>query len=236
MKFYSYVTWNTHKRDLKNIRGISEKKRICINFVSQVASGFSREYWRIGVLSFNDLIQEGYLALLESWEKIDWKIYNDLPEEEKQPFIWNFIKQGIKWRLSDSIKKNRSTIRIPEQFYTESHSNKYQIDVFLVQNFSWFFNQDTYLNITDAEPTRWEVEELNEDINYICDKYLTSWEKTVLYLNYGIDGYYEKSMALNDIADKFSVSPGSVRKTKQRALEKLRQHEEVKTIYDKFYS
>ena len=235
MKFYSYITWNTHKRDLKYIQGVSEEKKLCIQFVSQIASGFAREYHRIGVLSFNDLVQEGYLALLENWDKIDWEIYYKLPEDEKQPYIWNFIKQGIKWRITDSIKKNRSTIRIPEQYYLQKHGNvEYQTDIFLVQNFSWFFKEAIYMNVIDDSKVTRYSDDIQDDLNELCDRYLSQWEKIVLFLSFGIDDVMLKPMKLADIALKYKVKEGAVRKTKQRALEKLKSCDDIDKIYEKF--
>ena len=120
MKFYSFNTYRTHLRDLRNITDVADEKKLCLNFVGQVANSFSREYWRIGLLSLNDLMQEGYLALLESWDKLDWEVINNLPEDERQPYIWNFIKQGMKWAITDVIMDNRSTVRIPKGYLSST--------------------------------------------------------------------------------------------------------------------
>ena len=60
-----------------NISSIQEASSIIPNeywkMAINIANSFSKDYKVIGIMNINDLMQEGFLALLKSWKNIDWK-------------------------------------------------------------------------------------------------------------------------------------------------------------------
>lgn len=204
-----------------------DRKRYCMKFVAQVANSFPREYPRIGILNFQDLIQYGYLGLLESWNKVDWdRVYN-LPEEERQPLIWRFIKNGIKYKILHGISANRDTVRIPQAYHIKWHDENskysYNMDIFLSQTFSSFFNAD-YIEYAD-DGGNYTADVYNEILCDLMLRYLTPTEYKVIKMFYGIDEPYDVPASQKKIASECSKSISNIQNIKHRALKKMKSEE-----------
>ncbi len=65
------------------------------------------------------------------------------------------------------------------------------------------------------------------------NKLLTKFEKDVLKQSYGIDEAYDKPVSINNIAEWFNKSAIWIKKTKAKALNKLK-NEEVEKIIENF--
>jgi RNA polymerase sigma factor (sigma-70 family) len=240
MKWYSHPTYKIHLNEMKNFKNIDPEKAPFIEWPRSLANSFERSYPRIGVLDLNDLLQEGYYHFYRAWGKLDWDMINKAPEEERNGIIINYLKLNIKNGIKRAIANDRDTIRIPEAYYTlrphgdayeGKYDNNYQMDIFLTRTFSSFFNHD-YLDVIDEVPN-YQNEQLNELINDIMDKLLTKFEKDVLKKSYGIDEAYDRPVSISNIAEWFNKSAIWIKKTKAKALNKLK-NEDVEKIIENF--
>lgn len=237
MKWYSHPTYKIHLNEMKNYKDIDPERAPYIEWPRSLANSFERSYSRIGVLDLNDLLQEGYYHFYRAWNKLDWDMINNAPDEEKNGIIINYLKINIKNGIKRAIANDRDTIRIPESYYNlrphgDAYDGKYdanyQIDIFLTRTFSSFFNHE-YLDIADEIPN-YENEQLNLLIDDIMSQLLTKFEKDVLKKSYGIDEPEDRPVSINKIAEWFNKSEIWIKKTKAKALEKLRNEDVEKTI------
>lgn len=146
-----------------------------------IANRFDRSYPRIGILNFSDLIQEGYVGFYKAWGKLNWDLINSHLEEERVGMITNYLKISIKRHIVRAITRDRDTIRIPEHYYMEKHDygngvKSYDTDIFLTRTFSTF---EKIIDAVDEHQGRY-TDELNELLNDVMDRFLKSFEKTVL--------------------------------------------------------
>lgn len=240
MKWYSHATYKSHLKQLEIFKRIDKLRAPYIEWPKSIANIFERSYPRIGVLDLTDLLQEGYFSFYRAWNKLDWELINNAPEDERPGIITNYIKLNIKNGIRRAIARDRETIRIPESYYTmrphgDAHGGKYdesyQTDIFLTKTFAAFFNQH-YLDITE-EVNGYENELLNEHLNIVMDKYLTAIEKQILCMYFGIDQAFDKKVSVSRIAEWFGKSEIWVKKKKNDALKKM-QKDEVKEIITNF--
>ena len=188
----------------------------------------------------NDLLQEGYYSFYKAWNNLDWDLINNSVPEERNGIIINYLKLNIKNGIKRAIAKDRDTIRIPEAYYNlrphgdaynGKYDDNYQIDIFLTKTFSSFFN-NSYLDIMDEVPD-YNNEQLNLLLNDIFDKILTSFERDVLKKSFGIDEAYDKPQSIKGISEWFNKSVIWIKKTKARALDKLKE-EEITEVIERF--
>jgi DNA-directed RNA polymerase specialized sigma subunit len=74
-----------------------------------------------GVLSINDLIQEGNLALTAAVGKVDRTLLKSLMIKKKQ--LKSFLSKRIKGAIRRAVDKHRGDIRIPEHKLNEIRRN-----------------------------------------------------------------------------------------------------------------
>jgi len=237
MRWYSHPTYKFHMQEMKKFKDEDAIKAQFIEWPRSIANSFNRNYSRIGVLDLNDLLQEGYYSFYKAWNNLDWNLINNSVPEERNGIIINYLKLNIKNGIKRAIAKDRDTIRIPEAYYNlrphgdaydGKYDDNYQIDIFLTKTFSSFFN-NSYFDIIDEVPD-YNNEQLNLLLNDIFDKMLTSFEKEVLKKSFGIDEAYDKPQSINRIAEWFNKSAIWIKKTKARALDKLKEQEITEVI------
>lgn len=235
MKWYSHRLHKTHVADLHRAKLDDKRKQYCLKFVSHVANSFPREYPRIGILNLQDLTQYGYLGLLQSWDRLDWDRIGKLPIKDQQAMIWKFIKNGIKYGILHGIMNDRDTVRIPQQYYIKWHDEntdyKYNIDVFLTKTFSSFLTPEAINALDDGG--NYVADQINEFLDEVMDVYLSDFERIVIKQSYGIDEPLDQKRSVKRIAEYCSCSEIWVKKTKAKALRKLRE-KEVKKIIENF--
>ena len=123
MKKYNIQNYIRYKEDLKtsicNLEGkfYDEYTRdeLIVKFlplVENLARKFSTSYQASGVLSINDLIQEGSRGLVLAVDKLEWTKLNDSEDIEKT--LKSFFSKRIKGAIRRAIDINRGDIRIPE--------------------------------------------------------------------------------------------------------------------------
>jgi RNA polymerase sigma factor (sigma-70 family) len=215
-KFYDYYT----------------RDELIIKFmplVENLSRKFSTTQQASGVMTINDLIQEGNRALTLAVDKLDWDKLIDSEDIEKT--LKSFFAKRIKGAIRRAIDINRGDMRIPEYKLTEIRKN-FGKDKKVVET---FFNQ-IFLSIdekfnTEEENTHFEIEDRSEPYNIvilntyllgIMSKYLSKKQYEVLRLSYGLN--CEKHSA-KEIAEKLNINGVSnyvrVSEIKKSAIEKL---------------
>ena len=85
--------------------------------VENLARKFSTSQQASGVLSINDLIQEGSVGLIAAVDRIDWVKLCESDDIEKT--IKSFLSKRIKGAIRRAVDINRGNIRIPEHKLNE---------------------------------------------------------------------------------------------------------------------
>lgn len=237
MKKYNVQNYVRHKKDLEAVQTYADKfnnrDQLIIQYmplVEKVARKFSTSDQASGVLSINDILQEGYKGLIEAVDKIQETRLADSTDPEKTLEV--FLSKRIKGAIRRAIDINRGDIRIPEHKLNEirKDNGKDQKMVALFFN-SIFISIDTDFNDSEDEPQVFQVEDKSKPYNLdILNKYLLSLmrmhlddkEYEVLRLSYGLD--CDKYSA-KQIADKLGIQGSAnfvrVSQIKREAIDKL---------------
>ena len=236
MKWYSHRAYRIHVEDMKHFKDDQALRSAYQDWAKVISNRFDRSYTRIGVLNLQDLLQEGYVGFYKAWPKINWKMIADSPEPERIGMITNYLKLSIKRHIIRAINRDRDTIRIPDHFYLESKNygfgkKEYQTDIFLTRTFADFFNEE-YMDFVD-DSSSYLADQTNDFLNDVMDVYLTSLEKMVIKMFYGMDEAYDKPISQKRIGEYCSKSISNVQNIKHRSLKKL-QREDIKELIMNF--
>ena len=237
MKKYNVQNYVRHKKDLEAVQTYTDKfknrDQLIIQYmplVEKVARKFSTSDQASGVLSINDILQEGYKGLIEAVDKIQETRLADSTDPEKTLEV--FLSKRIKGAIRRAIDINRGDIRIPEHKLNEirKDNGKDQKMVALFFN-SIFISIDKDFNDSEDEPKVFQVEDKSKPYNLdILNKYLLSLmrmhlddkEYEVLRLSYGLD--CDKHSA-KQIAEKLGIQGSAnfvrVSQIKREAIDKL---------------
>jgi RNA polymerase sigma factor (sigma-70 family) len=236
MKKYNVKNYIRYKEDVKvsivNIKHKrfidytpSELKIIFLPLVENIARKFATSQEASGVMSINDIIQEGSLQLCKAVDKID-RIRLFTSEDIEQT-LKSFLAKRIRGGIRRAIDMNRGTMRIPEHKLTEMRKSKDEKMV------AMFFNS-IFLSI-DANPSDdnmiYQIPDksdpynetlLNTYIMSLLKKHLTWDEMLVLSKSYGLDG---PKWSANEIAAALEIKGVSayvrVSELKKQAVQKL---------------
>jgi RNA polymerase sigma factor (sigma-70 family) len=161
--------------------------------VEHVARKFSTMYQASGVMSINDLIQDGSLGLIKAVDRIDMSRITESNDPEKT--IKSFLAKRIKGAIRRAIDINRGTMRIPEHKLNEIRKNfgkdkkavaMFFNSIFLSIDASSREDDDMFLQIEDkSEPYNQQF--LNMYLTSLLKQHLTDKEFHVLRLSYGLD-------------------------------------------------
>ena len=238
MKKYNVQNYIRYKEDLKRSMPVDKfydyytRDELIVKFmplVENLARKFSTTQQASGVMTINDLIQEGNKALTLAVDKLDWDKLIDSEDIEKT--LKSFFAKRIKGAIRRAIDINRGDMRIPEYKLTEIRKN-FGKDKKVVET---FFNQiflsiDEKFNAEEDNP-HFEIEDRSEPYNIvilntyllgIMSKYLSKKQYEVIRLSYGLN--CEKHSA-KEIAEKLNINGVSnyvrVSEIKKSAIEKL---------------
>ena len=178
-----------------------------VSLVETIARKFSTSQQASGVMTINDLIQEGTIGLIAAVDKIDWNQITDSTEPQRT--LNSFLSKRIKGAIRRAIDINRGNIRIPEHKLNDMRKNS-EAEKKTVE---MFFNSVFYsLDETDSDNnTFYEIADNTKDYNIdIMNKYLLSIMEThlnikeydVLRMSYGLDC---NKMSAKEIADKLQI-------------------------------
>ena len=234
MKKYNVKNYIRYKEDVKasmpDVKSWPEYTRdeLIIKFlplVENIGRKFATSQEASGVMSINDIIQEGSLQLCKAVDKIQWsKAY---AREYIETSLKSFLAKRIRGGIRRAIDKNRGTMRIPEHKINEMRKGKDEKMVRLFFN-SIFLSidakqedEDMVYQIPDkSDPYNEQL--LNAYLLGLLNKHL-DWEETfVLNKSYGLDG---PKWSAKEIAKALQIKGVSayvrVSEMKKQAVDKL---------------
>jgi RNA polymerase sigma factor (sigma-70 family) len=237
MKKYNIKNYVRYKEDLKESmpdnKSYSEYTRdeLIIKFlplVENLARKFSTAQQASGVLTINDLIQEGAGGLIQAVDRLDWEQLNASEDIEKT--LKSFFSKRVKGAIRRRIDMLRGDIRIPEHKLTEIRNNPENKTMVAMFFNSMFLSIDIPVN-DEEEDMMLQIEDKSEEYNIpllniylkgLMKKNLSGNEYEVLRLSYGLD--CDKHSA-KEIALKLGINGVSsyvrVSELKKQAVEKL---------------
>ena len=191
-----------------------------------------------GVLSINDLLQEGALGLCAAVSKLDRELL--IKSEDQEKTLKSFLSKRIKGAIRRAVDNCRGDIRIPEHKLNEIRKNPKDEKMVAMFFNSVFSSIDAKPN--DDENMAYQVIDKSEPYNIaLLNTYLLSLMKThlspiqydVLRMSYGLD--CDKHSA-NDIASKLgiNVSTAHVRisQIKRDAIQQLIENVDSSQVLD----
>lgn len=240
MKKYNVQNYIRYRNDLEITLKLIPKKEfheytrtelttVFLPLVENIARKFSTTQQASGVMTINDLIQEGAIGLQAAVDRIEWQTIHD--SEDKEKTLKSFFAKRIRGAIRRAIDINRGDMRIPEYKLNDIRKN-FGKDRKIVQT---FFNQvfmsiDANFNDEGDNPL-FQVPDKSEPYNIallnayllgIMKEHLTNKEYEVLRMSYGLD--CDKYSA-KDIAKELSIDGVSnyvrISELKKSAIEKL---------------
>ena len=222
MRKYNIANYVRYKKDIeaklkkvkKPINGdytSLTNEEIQINFlplVETLARKQSTSDQASGVLSINDLLQEGNLGLCAAVSKLDRDLLIKSDDQEKT--LKSFLSKRIKGAIRRAVDTHRGDVRIPEHKLNEIRKNPKDEKMVAMFFNSVFSSIDAKPN--DDENLAYQVVDKSEPYNIaLLNTYLLSLMKThltptqydVLRMSYGLD--CDKHSA-NDIASKLGIN------------------------------
>jgi len=238
MKKYNVQNYIRYKEDLKasmppdKLYNYYTRDELVIKFmplVENLARKFSTTQQASGVMSINDILQEGNKGLVLAVDKLDWDLLIDSDDIEKT--LKSFFSKRIKGAIRRAIDINRGDIRIPEHKLTEIRNNpKDKIMVALFFN-SIFSSIDAQVTNDDNENMMHQIPDKSEPYNIqlmnvylkgLMQKHLKNNEYEVLRLSYGLDCNKHSAKEIASILNIEGVSSYvRVSELKKQAVQKL---------------
>ena len=226
MKKYNIQNYVRYKNDLETVLlrnenlewGDMSRDQLVAQFmplVENLARKFSTSDQASGVMSINDLIQEGNYGLVAAVDKISWDKILDSEDPEKT--IKSFLSKRIKGAIRRAIDINRGDVRIPEHKLNEIRKNP-DDEAMVALFFNSVFSSIDAFNAADENPI-FQIADNTEPYNIglmysyllgLMREHLTPVQYDVLRLSYGLD---EAKMPAMQIANRvgISVSTANVR-------------------------
>ena len=195
--------------------------------VENLARKFATSQQAIGVMTINDLIQEGFYGLCAGVDRINWDTINEAKDKEKT--LKSFLSKRIKGAIRRGIDSNRGSMRIPEHKLNEIRKDfgedKKAVELFFNSVFTSLDDgtpeqQAAAYNIPDVKS--YNKEWLSAYLKALMLQHLNPKEYQVLRLSYGLD--CEKHSA-KDIAEILGIKGSSsyvrISQLKKLAIDKL---------------
>ena len=234
MKKYNIENYVRFKNDLASYgdnpnTGDGRKDLIIthIGLVETIARKFSTSQQASGVMTINDLIQEGIIGLIAAVDKIDWNQITDSIDPMRT--LNSFLSKRIKGAIRRAIDINRGNIRIPEHKLNEMRKNS-DAEKKTVQMFfnSIFYSLDetdqddnTFFEMPD-NTKEYNIDIMNKYLLSIMEAHLSIKEYDVLRMSYGLDC---DKMSAKEIADKLNIKGSAsyvrISQIKRDAIDKL---------------
>ena len=246
MKKYNVQNYVRYKEDVKQSMPIDKpysfynREELIIRFmplVENIARKFATSQEASGVMSINDIIQEGNLNLVKAVDKIDWEKVSI--SEDVEQTLKSFLSKRIRGGIRRAIDKNRGTMRIPEHKLNEIRKNdkdKNQLEMFFN---SVFVSLDKML---DDAGIGFEVPDKIKSYNpeLLCafllnllDQHLSSREADVIKFSFGLNC---DKLSAKQIAEKLNIKGDSayvrVSQLKKQAIDKLIDNVDYSQVVD----
>ena len=201
MKKYNISNYVRYKEDLKKSMPDNKefidytRNELIIKFlplVESLARKFATSQQASGVLSINDLIQEGGIGLILAVDKITWETINE--SEDKEKTLKSFLSKRIKGQIRRAIDMKRGDIRIPEHKLNEIRNNpedNKMVSMFFNSIFSSIDEsprdeENPLYNIEDKSPT-YNIHLMNAYLMGLIKEHLTHEQGEVIRMSYGLD-------------------------------------------------
>ena len=250
MKNYNIQNYIRYKTDLeKSIKRIGIKKwndytrdELVITFmplVENIARKFATSQQASGVMSINDLIQEGNFGLIAAVDRIIWETILEAEDQEKR--LKSFLSKRIKGAIRRAIDKNRGQMRLPEHITNDIRKNfgkdkkavaMFFNSIFLSIDAKTNSDNNLFLQIEDTSDS-YNTNLLNMYLISLLKQHLLPKEYDVLRLSYGLD--CEKHSA-KQIAEFLSIKGSGayvrVSQLKKQAIDKLIDNVEYSQVID----
>lgn len=236
MKKYNIQNYIRYKEDLKKSMPDDKfydyytRDELIIKFmplVENLARKFSTTQQASGVLSINDLIQEGNSGLIKAVDKLDWLTLSESEDIEKT--LKSFLSKRIKGAIRRAIDINRGDVKIPEHKLNQIRKNPDDDKMVSLFFNSVFTSYDE--NYNDEENPIYQIEDKSTPYNInllnvyllgLMKEHLNKQQYEVLRLSFGLD---EDKKSANDIASylNINVSTANVRisQIKKEAIDTL---------------
>ena len=195
--------------------------------VENLARKFSTSQQAIGVMTINDLIQEGFYGLCAGVDRVDRNKIIEAEDPEKT--LKSFLSKRIKGAIRRGIDSNRGSMRIPEHKLNEIRKDfgedKKAVELFFNSVFTSLDDgtpeqQNAAYNIPDIKSYNKVL--LAAYLKGLMLQYLNPKEFQVLRLSYGLD--CEKHSA-KEIAEILGIKGTSsyvrISQLKKLAIDKL---------------
>tara|TARA_B110000908_G_scaffold46735_1_gene56964 strand:- start:450 stop:1199 length:750 start_codon:yes stop_codon:yes gene_type:complete len=247
MKKYNIQNYVRYKNDVEeSMPGDKEwadysRDEFIVQFlplVENLARKFSTSDQASGVMSINDLIQEGSFGLIAAVDKIDWAKIAESEDAEKT--IKSFLSKRIKGAIRRAIDMNRGDVRIPEHKLNEIRKNPdddQMVALFFNSVFSSIdaFNEDDenpLFQIADnTEP--YNIGLMNNYLLAIMSEHLTPIQYDVVRLSYGLD---TDKMSANEVAKQLNINVATanvrISQIKREAIDTLIKHTDPTQVLD----
>ena len=250
MRKYNIQNYIRYKNDVeKSIKRIGKKEfneytrdelvTVFMPLVENLARKFPTSQQASGVMSINDLIQEGNAGLIKAIDRIDWETLDKSEDQEKT--LKSFLSKRIKGAIRRGIDINRGDIRIPEHMYNEIRKNFGKNKKMVAMFFNSIFlsidekprdeNNMAYQIPDDSEPYNMAL--LNAYLISLLKSHLDDREYEVLRLSYGLD--CDKHSA-DEIANILGIEGSSayvrVSQLKKQAVDKLIENVDHSQVLD----
>ena len=205
MKKYNIQNYIRYKADVKQSVARIEgrfwdeytKDELMVKFlplVENIARKFSTSDQASGVLSINDLIQEGSIGLVKAIGKLD--IDRVIESKDPEKTIKSFLAKRIKGSIRRAIDINRGNIRIPEYKLNEIRKDLGKDKALVSMFFNSIFlsidvpvkeDDDNFAFQIPDESEPYNIALMNIYLTGLCKKFLNENEYEVLRLSYGLD-------------------------------------------------
>ena len=254
MKNYNIQNYIRYKKDLEESYKLLIRKKGLINYqdysrnelivlfmplVENIARKFATSQQASGVMSINDLIQEGNLNLTIAVDKINWNTIYEAEDPEKR--IKSFLSKRIKGGIRREIDKNRGQMRLPEHVINEIRKdfgkNKKAVamffnSIFLSIDAKTDNDNNMFLEIEDKQES-YNKQLLNTYLLSLLKQHLNIKEYEVLRLSYGLDC---KKHSAKEIAKYLNIEGSGayvrVSQLKKQAINKLIENVEHSQVID----
>ena len=236
MKKYNVKNYVRYKEDVKRVIESIKQKRfvdykpeelkvIFLPLVENISRKFATSQEASGVMSINDIIQEGSLQLCKEVDKIDRTRLFESEDIEKT--LKSFLAKRIRGGIRRAIDINRGAMRIPEHKLNEIRKSKDEKMVAMFFNSIFLsidastHDEDMVYQIPDKSDPYNETL-LNAYIMSLLTKHLEWNEMLVLSKSYGLDG---PKWSASEIATALEIKGVSayvrVSEIKKQAVQKL---------------
>ena len=195
--------------------------------VESLARKFSTAQQAIGVMTINDLLQEGAYGLCAGVDRIDWDTIREAKDQEKT--LKSFLSKRIKGAIRRGIDTNRGNMRIPEHKLNEIRKDfgedRKAVELFFNSVFTsldagTLEQQNMAYNIPEIKEYNKEL--LAAYVKSLMLQYLNHKEFQVLRLSYGLDCNKHSAKQIAEILGiKGTSSYVRISQLKKQAITKL---------------